>query len=431
MNRTRRPNRSLFSQLGLLAGLAAGLGACTPSPPGAGNSATGGNTAVGPAAGSGDPPAAGGSGAGGGAGAAMSSAGSGAPTAARANVVDPPCSDQIDSVAPSITPPGNLNAGQVPQFVVLGIDDNGHADGIHWMLDDFHARKNPDGTAVSATFFISGGFASEFFHDDGHQSKDDVLNAWKRIKAEGHEIGNHSWSHADTLQGADKAGWQTEMTRANDLFANTLGVEKCKLNGFRTPFLAFSQNTFDALKAVRMSYDTSVEFGYDWWQPAGSDTGWGPGSAESGKHYYWPFTMDKPFVGGFASKGVGTSPGVWEFAMFTFNKIVGETASTVVGLDYNLWLKCQSEPSFKFADVLKQSLDQRLAGNRSPLNVGLHSDIYAQWNESPNKAFSNFTYLQRRSALKEFIDYAQSKPEVRIVTYRQLIAWMRHPTPLN
>ncbi len=131
------------------------------------------------------------------------------------------------------------------------------------------------------------------------------------------------------LAGMDKAGWQTEITKSFDLFVNTLGVERCKLWGFRTPFLNFSQATFDAMKASNVRYDTSVEFGYDWFQPAGSDKGYGPGTAEAGKHYYWPFTMDSPFPGGFASKGVGPSPGMWEFPVYTFNKITGETASTV------------------------------------------------------------------------------------------------------
>ncbi len=345
-------------------------------------------------------------------------------------IVDPPCSDRVDNVAPSIDPPGGLPANKVPMFVLLGVDDNGHADGIHWMLDDLNARKNPDGTAVRAAFFISGGFAREFFHEDGHQTKDDVLNAWKRIKADGHEIGNHSWSHGTMLQGTDQATWLAEITKANELFEKTLGVERCKINGFRTPFLAFSQATFSALKSSGLSYDTSVEFGYDWWQPPGSNVGWGGGTAESGRHYYWPFTMNAPFPNGFASKGVGPSPGIWEFPMYTFNKITGETAATVTGLDFNLWLKNQNEPSFEFATILKMSLDQRLSGNRSPLNLGLHSDIYSQWDEDSNKAFSKFSYQQRRDALKTFLDYAQSKPEVRIVTYRQLIAWMRDPKPL-
>jgi hypothetical protein len=289
---------------------------------------------------------------------------------------------------------------------------------------------NADGTAARATFFISAGFASEFFNPAGGQNAADLLNAWRKIKADGHEIANHSWSHGEMLAGSDKATWQAEMTKANDLFVQTLGVEKCKLWGFRTPFLGFSQSTFDAMKAVGVRYDTSVEFGYHWWHPPGSDNGWGPGTAESGRHYYWPFTMDHPFPAGFASKGVGTSPGIWEIPVYTFNKISGDTASTVTGFDFNLWTKSQTEASFNFAEVLKQSLDQRLAGNRSPFAVGLHTDIYSQFNASADGTWTNFDFQARRKALADFLDYALSKPQVRAVTYRQLIAWMRHPTSL-
>jgi hypothetical protein len=220
------------------------------------------------------------------------------------------------------------------------------------------------------------------------------------------------------------------MTKANDVFVQALGVERCKLWGFRTPFLGFSQSTFDAIKAVGFRYDTSVEFGYDWWQPAGSDKGWGPGTAESGKHYYWPFTMNNAFPTGFASKGISPVPGVWEFPVYTFNKITGDTAATVTGFDYNLWTKCQSDSSFDFAEVLKQSLDQRLGGNRSPFAVGLHTDIYSQFDASANSTWTKFNYQARRKALSDFLDYALSKKEVRFVTYRQMITWLRKPSAL-
>jgi peptidoglycan/xylan/chitin deacetylase (PgdA/CDA1 family) len=345
-------------------------------------------------------------------------------------IVDVPCSDTVDDVAPSVDPPGGLPASKVPMFVLLGFDDNGYVDGISWTLDTLRARKNADGTAALATFFISGGFASEFFTAAGGQTKAGLIDAWKRIRTDGHEIGNHSWSHGMQLAGADKAAWQAEVTKANDLFVNTLGVERCKLWGFRTPFLGFSQVTFDAIKAAGMRYDTSVEFGYDWWQPPGADKGYGPGTAESGRHYYWPFTMDRPFPNGFASKGVGPSPGLWQFPVYTFNKVSGETASNVTGFDFNLWTKAQNEATFEFASVLQQSLDQRLAGNRSPFAIGLHTDIYSQFNESANTTWTKFSPQVRRKALSDFIDYALSKPEVRLVTYRQLIEWMRHPAPL-
>jgi peptidoglycan/xylan/chitin deacetylase (PgdA/CDA1 family) len=357
---------------------------------------------------------------------------SGGPVGGMGMIVDPACGDGADSMAPSIDPPGGLTPDKVPMFVMMGFDDNAYSDGINWVLDTFRSRQNPDGTAARATFFISAGFASEFFNPAGGQTEADVLNAWKKIKADGHEIANHSWSHAETLMGADLATWQAEITKANDLFTKTLGIEQCKVSGFRTPFLGFNQATFDAIRmAGFIKYDTSVEFGYDWWQPPGSDKGWGPGSPESGKHYYWPYTMNQPFPAGFASKGVVPIPGVWEFPIYTFNKMISaDMTATVTGFDFNLWTKCQSDSTFNFTEVLKNSLDQRLAGNRSPLSIGAHSDIYSQWDQSANSAWTTFNYQQRRKALLDFIDYAQTKPEVRLVTFRQLIAWLRHPTPL-
>ena len=121
---------------------------------------------------------------------------------------------------------------------------------------------------------------------------------------------------------------------------------------------------------------------------------------------------------------------MWEFPVYTFNKITGDTAATVTGLDFNLWTKCQNETTFNFTEVLKQSLDQRLAGNRSPFAIGAHTDVYSQFNDSANMTWSNFDYQARRKALADFIDYALSKPQVRFVTYRQLIEWMRQPKPL-
>jgi peptidoglycan/xylan/chitin deacetylase (PgdA/CDA1 family) len=392
---------------------------------GSGNTGTGGSGNPG-TGGSGNPGTGGSGNTGTGGSGNPGTGGSGMP----GTVVDPPCSDRVDNVAPSLNPPGGLMPSRVPQFVLLGYDDNAYVDGIQWTLDILRDRKHPDGTAARATFFITAGFADEFFNNAGGQTKEQLVSIWKQIKADGHEIGSHTWSHSMQLAGMDQAGWQTEITKSFDLFVNVLGVERCKLWGFRTPFLNFSPATFQAMKAAGVRYDTSVEFGYDWFMPAGSDKGYGPGTAEAGKHYYWPFTMDSPFPGGFASKGVGPSPGMWQFPVYTFNKITGETASTVTGFDFNLWNKSQSEASFSYTEVLKQSLDQRMAGNRSPFAVGLHTDVYSQFNESANTTWNKFDYQARRKALSDFIDYALTKPDVRLVTYRQLIEWMRAPKPL-
>ncbi|HXU81059.1 MAG TPA: polysaccharide deacetylase family protein [Polyangia bacterium] len=406
---------------------------------GSGGSTTGGKSGAGGSTGTGGADTSGNEGTGGSMGGSPGTGGratggspgtGGAGAGGAGTVTDPPCDNTVDNVAPSVDPPGGLAANRVPMFVMLGFDDNAYVDGINWVLDTLRTRKNSDGSAARATFFISAGFASDYFNPAGGQNAPDLLNAWRRMKTDGHEIANHSWSHSEMLAGMDKAGWQNELQKAQDLFVNVLGVEKCKLGGFRTPFLNFSQSTFDAFKAVGLKYDTSIEFGYDWWMPPGSDKGWGPGTAESGKHYYWPFTMNNAFPTGFFNKGVAPMPGVWEFPVYTFNKITGDTAATVTGFDFNLWTKAQNESSFNFTEVLKNSLDQRLAGNRSPFAVGAHTDIYSQFDASANTTWTNFNYQARRKALLDFIDYALTKPEVRLVTYRQLIAWLRKPTPL-
>jgi hypothetical protein len=116
-------------------------------------------------------------------------------------VTDPPCDSTVDNVAPSVDPPGGLAANRVPMFVMLGFDDNAYVDGINWVLDTLRTRKNSDGSAARATFFISAGFASDYFNPAGGQNAPDLLNAWRRMKTDGHEIANHSWSHSEMLAG--------------------------------------------------------------------------------------------------------------------------------------------------------------------------------------------------------------------------------------
>ena len=378
-------------------------------------------------------PVSGGAGGGGGGGQTtppMSGQGGTGAAAGGTTGADPGCSDTVDNVPPSIVPPGGLPPDRVPMFVLLGFDDNAYLDGMTWTLDVLAARRNADGSPALATFFITAGFVSDFFRPVGGQSKEALIASWKRISSDGHEVANHTFSHGENLAGGDLATWQDEIGKTQDLFVETLGVERCKLWGFRTPFLGFSDSTFQALRGLGIRYDTSVEFGYDWWQPPGSMQGFSPGSVESGQNYYWPFTMDGPFPQGFYHKGISPIPGMWQFPVYTFNKISGQMASTVTGFDFNLWTKSQSEASFSYAEVLKQSLDQRLQGNRSPFAVGLHTDVYSEFNEDANTTWSNFSFEARRQALADFIDYALSKPEVRLVTYRQLIGWMRNPSPL-
>jgi hypothetical protein len=347
---------------------------------------------------------------------------------------------QTDNVAASIDPPGGLKANKVPQFVMFGFDDNAYSDGINWVVNTLFAnRQNNDGSAALATFFLIGGAATTnnggVFNNFGGQTETDMTNAWANAFAAGHELGNHTWDHADGGDSRVLADWVNEIQPANDFVKNALGIPQCQLVGWRFPYLHFDDAGFQAFSAAGYVYDTSIEFGYDWWQPPGFTMGFGSSDPNYGKHFWWPFTLDNGLDSSFAccSKGVQAHPGVWEFPVHTFthpNTMDPTKVTTVTGLDYNLWTTIANvDPAVDFCGTLKYSFDQRYNGNRSPFNVGCHSDIYSQYNTTADNAFMN-TYDFRRKALTCFLDYVLTYKDARVVTFKQVIEWMRNPQSL-
>ena len=83
-------------------------------------------------------------------------------------LADSPSADQsraagADFRAPSQSPPGGLTPAQVPQFVILGFDDNQYADGMTNILNVYKGKSNPagsgnpltfDGTPAAASFYV-------------------------------------------------------------------------------------------------------------------------------------------------------------------------------------------------------------------------------------------------------------------------------------
>ncbi|HEX2861575.1 MAG TPA: hypothetical protein VHN79_08040, partial [Lacunisphaera sp.] len=96
----------------------------------------------------------------------------------------------------------------------------------------------------------------------------------------------------------------------------------------------------------------------------------------------------------------------------------GEPTDRITGLDWNVLeaAKCDGP---EFLAILKHTLDLRLAGNRAPFMVGGHTALYPA--KDPG----------RRKAIEDFVAYALSKPEVRFVTGKQLLEWMRKPQGLK
>jgi hypothetical protein len=111
---------------------------------------------------------------------------------------------------------------------------------------------------------------------------------------------------------------------------------------------------------------------------------------------------------------------------------VGINEGKITGLDYNLWapaaVGAYNFTKAEFVATLKYSLDQRLKGNRAPLLMGMHSFYYSSMYTEPTST----GLADRRAAVSEFLDWAlQAHPDVRIVTTKAVLDWIRNPVPLR
>ena len=222
--------------------------------------------------------------------------------------------------------------------------------------------------------------------------------------------------------------------------SNGIGVNPQDIKGFRAPFLDFNDNTFKAMISAGFIYDTSIQEGFQ--------------SDQNGGQHYWPYTLDNGSPGNDVIVSFGNSepisnyPGFWEIPVYPF--IVPDDAAApsygvsagfraklkeiahwfsleqgkITGFDYNLLYNYKMQKAELLA-TLKHTLDVRLAGNRAPMMIGAHTDLFHDLKTDAVIA------QMRREVLEEFLDYALAKTEVRIVRFDQLLDWMRAPVALG
>jgi MYXO-CTERM domain-containing protein len=388
------------------------------------------------------------------------------------------------SLAWSRNPPGGLDAKSIPQLVSITFDDNfGLADlSATGGIDDINAfykdKKNPagagnpdnfDNTPIGATFYFTTIYLSDQSRTvlGGKPGEDNMgrnRKAWTTAFQNGHEAADHTINHFNggvvNLDTDDccrprnwsVAQWTAEIKGAKDELISPqygVGAQASDVIGFRTPFLGYNDNVFTSLTDQGFSYDTTLWNCYD--------------DDEDATKCGWPYTLDQgsPDVDvmirkftQFTFPKVNNHPGLWEippttlvvppdsaagqygFAAGLRAKIAGKgqlpyptiyEASTgkVAGLDYSLLIDCALEPS-EMTAILKYNLDQHIGGNRSPLMFIAHSHLYAYSSpddnpDTPSKAIRD----ARWKALTDFITYALTKPEVRIVPAAKMLSWVQ------
>ncbi len=381
-----------------------------------------------------------------------------------------------DNVLASENPPAGLSVSKTPQFIIFGFDDNSYSGlegsngtgGMNWALDLFNSKTNPkgsnnnltyDGEKIKASFYVCTRYIATWMSE----SPVYVKKIWRAAYETGHEIGLHSHNHKH----GDKfntSQWEYEIQKTIDNLTKPfdpkekisnpdnkkgIGIPRETLISWRTPHLEFNNNTFVALKNENIFYDCSMEEG---WQ-----------EDQDGTNYLWPYTLDNASPGNEilvtwnAKAPIGSHPGIWEIPVYTLiippddkcmeygaepglrkklhdlRPFFDEIDGKIVGFDYNLWVIFKMTKA-EFLASLKYTLDLRLKGNRAPFTFGAHTDYYSSKYYS-DKGSKNDEILantkERQEAFEEFIDYALSKPEVRIVSGQQFLNWMRNPVPLN
>lgn len=378
---------------------------------------------------------------------------------------------------PSKKGPANVPLEKTPVFVTYGFDDNGYTGdpgsgaegGLRWAIDAFANRKNNDGSDCTASFYLITKFIEK-----GIEPVELVKKSWRELYERGHGIALHTHNHphgGKVVMGNEPMPWENLMTEEDwdkeiELSKSWLlkpyvdgpdlakpdygpGIPSEAIIGFRTPYLEFTRETFNAIGSHGFEYDCSIEEGFQ-----GTD----------GTDQYWPYTMEdgSPMVNEtFPTRFTGRElvdkfPNLWQMPVhamiappdeecekyglepgfrqrlkdrkFYFNTEDG----LISGLDWNCWFEYSMTKQECLA-TLKYTLDKRLEGNRAPFMFGAHSDIYSsRYDEVDGQEYTiNADYKERQECLEEFLDYALSKPEVRIDSVEKILAWMKDPKPLS
>ncbi len=128
------------------------------------------------------------------------------------------------------------------QRIALTFDD-GPARWTEPILATLQAHR------AHATFFLIGSTAEQ---------QPDLV---RRIAGEGHEIGNHSWSHPALARECDDERVRDELQRTNDVLASILGAQPTR---FRAPYYDVDERVKAVAAALGLTHTHGDILPPDW-----------------------------------------------------------------------------------------------------------------------------------------------------------------------
>ena len=310
--------------------------------------------------------------------------------------------------------------GQVqrpPQYVVLAFD--GSKSLKMWEETRRFAKElTASGKPLKFTYFIN----AAYYLGNDHKEDYDAPNAGlgksqigfggttEEVLArvdqtnlaykEGNEIANHAAGHYDGTKWSE-SDWMNEFTQFYELCINFLQHNKTEpskkspkgwafdfakqVTGFRAPQLGHNADMFKSLPEFGITYDTSL----------------------TAKPSYWPQK---------------NAQGIWNFPLSSIS--VAGTAKKTLSMDYNFYYtqtggKSDAANEAVYEEQMYQSyanyFQQNYNGNRAPINIGHH---FSLWNGG--------AYWK---AEQRFASEVCGLPEVKCVTYRELVKFMEGVSP--
>ncbi|XP_045156417.2 uncharacterized protein LOC123522945 [Mercenaria mercenaria] len=300
------------------------------------------------------------------------------PQACRADCTPPDCS------CPRTSYP--MDRRDIPQMVYFGFDD-----AVNVVMSSLYnrlftkKRKNPNGCTMKMTLFVS------------HEYTD--YERVRKFYQRGMEIAVHSVTH--TAIDDDNILRKEARAQKENLMKNA-GVRAQDIVGWRSPFLKTAGNNQPKiLKELGYEYDISLTYSrtnMDIPKP-------------------WPFTMDNawPYKCGIKPCPTGRSARVKNF-----------WAVPVVSLmDYKNQYPCsfvdgcavRASTETEAFNFLWNNFMSYYNTTRTPFGLNMH----AAW----------FYTRYNLKAMMRFLDELQKLDDVYVVTVKQMIDWMKNPTPVS
>jgi hypothetical protein len=352
-----------------------------------------------------------------------------APASAAPTTSDPPPEPAVQLIGdgstantgpqPNQPEPRRLAPGEPPpQFVVFSWDGAANLD--TGLFPRFRSLANEVG--ASMTFFLSGLYALPEDHrmlysppqhpvgssSIGFLSTQEVLDTMSEVRLawlDGHEIGTHFNGHFCAAGGVSEwtpEDWASEIAQAKQF------VQTWKTNTGRTdlPPLPFDYDV------ELIGSRTPCLEGQEGLLPTAAALGWAYDASAPGGQQVWP----------------GKKLGLWDFPLpiVPFAHPDPGKGDSVLAMDYNIMYKqsdgdLSADPA-RYDDWRAQARDAYLAGferaystNRAPYFVGNH---FEQWNGG--------IYMD---AVEDAVRAIAGRPEVQLVSFRQLVAWLEVQDP--